>query len=268
MSEAITLEIGDFSAFVYLPVGLNKTEPAQILLALHGMGGNGQAMGRLLTDYADRYHMVVVAPSLKYNQNWKDISVIAQEDPTLSARLQNMIDQIPVTLGLQINPKVILFGFSRGAQLAHRFAMFNPERVLAAAIISAGGYSLPVTNEPSSDQTGQVVSKIMPFPFGVGDISHYTGHAFNRAAFIKVQFVIEVGEMDTKSADVPRDYDPYLGNNRLERARTFYKWLQKVGVHATFNTFPQVGHEITPDMDLMAFQFFRNAQQNDNRNAA
>jgi len=268
VSQSLTLEIGGFSSFVYFPVGLDKTEPAQILLVLHGMGGNGQAMGRILTDYADRYHMVLIAPSLQYNQNWKDISVIAKEDPAISAQLQNMIDQIPATLGLQIYPKVMLFGFSRGAQLAHRFAMFYPERVFAAAIISAGGYSLPVTNEPNVDQKSQPASKIMPFPFGVGDISHYTGHVFNREAFTKVQFVVEVGELDNKSADVPRDYDPYLGNNRLERARTFYKWLQQVGVHATFNTFPKAGHEITPEMGQMAFQFFRNAQQATNRNAA
>ena len=48
-----------------------------------------------------------------------------------------------VRTGLTLKPRVDVYGFSRGAQLAHRFAIFFPERVDHVVVFSAGTYTLP-----------------------------------------------------------------------------------------------------------------------------
>jgi predicted esterase len=66
-----------------------------------------------------------------------------------------------------------------------------------------------------------------------------------------------VGELDTKNSDVSRVFDPYLGANRVERARSFYTSLKQLGVTATFNIYPGAGHEVTSEMRKQACNFFR-----------
>src|SRR5919198_925192 len=41
-------------------------KPVQVLLALHGMGGNGESFSKDLIEQADRYGWLLVAPTIEY----------------------------------------------------------------------------------------------------------------------------------------------------------------------------------------------------------
>src|SRR5690349_10134525 len=55
--------------FVHLPNGATPdqiTEPLQVVVALHGMGGNGADFGNSLVSQADAHGWLLVAPTINY----------------------------------------------------------------------------------------------------------------------------------------------------------------------------------------------------------
>ena len=225
-----------------VPVG---GQPLMALLALHGMGGSGEAFSKDLAEAADHYGWVIVAPTIEYG-DWTNPEVVAREDPRLISALSDYLDQLPERTGLQIQRQILVLGHSRGAQLAHRLAEFRPDRVLAVAALSAGTYTLPQTN-------GSV------FPFGLEDMPRYAGHPFNPSLFAGVQFWVGVGSLDTNAADLPRQWDSIEGTNRLQRAQAFEAAVERVGVSSALRVFAHAGHAITGEMRQAACAFLGSA---------
>src|SRR5581483_5075270 len=93
---------------------------------------------------------ILVAPTFHYRDNFNPDSVL-QDDTQLIPRLKQYLDELPARTGLPIRPRVLLYGFSRGGQIVHRFAEFYPDRTLAVALFAAGTYTLPV---PTVDASG------------------------------------------------------------------------------------------------------------------
>lgn len=261
-SKSLAMVLADIPTQIYIPANVSQTQTVQVLVALHGMNGNGTAMSQGLQEYAEKYKWIVVAPTINYDKNWQSVEVVAQEDPVLAFKLNEVLDDLPGILNLKLNHLALIFGFSRGAQLAHRYAMMYPERTLAVTTVSAGSYTLPLSELPNNAPKPKEIPAMgnpntFPFPYGVGDMAQYIGHPFNRADFKKVKFWVEVGELDNKNSDVSRVFDPYIGANRVERARNFYSSLKQVGVTATFTVYPGAGHEVTSEMRKQACNFFR-----------
>src|SRR5205814_7739455 len=143
--------------FVRMPQrGTVPGKPVQVLMAFHGMGGSGEAFATDLFEQADRYGWMIVAPTIEFG-DWTRPEVVAQEEPLLIAALSDFVDQLPELTGVAVRRTLLLLGHSRGAQLAHRFADFRPDRVLAVAALSAGTYTLP--------------NYALRFPFGVNDLA-------------------------------------------------------------------------------------------------
>jgi len=155
-------------------------------------------------------------------------------------------------LDVKTRKHVLLLGFSRGAQLAQRFAFFYPERVATVATISGGAYTLPQESRKESSGT-----HVLTLPFGVGDVQKYLGKPVNWTEFKKISFWVAVGANDNRKDDVPRNYDPYVGDNRLARAQNLYNSLCSVGVDAHIAVFPNTGHEMTLDISREAAKFLR-----------
>ncbi len=226
-------------------------KPVQVLLALHGMGGNGEDFSKELVEQADRYGWLIVAPTIAYG-DWTNTAVVSREEPVLIHALSDYLDQLPQVTGLQTRRLVLLLGHSRGAQLAHRFAEFRPDKVLAVAALSAGTYTLPLSSGPQGS---------MSFPFGVKDLAQYAGSAFDTARFDGIQFWVGVGGLDTNPADLPRQWDTYEGTTRLQRAQAFEAAMQQMGASSVLRVFGDAKHEITSEMRLAACTFLGKAMQ-------
>jgi pimeloyl-ACP methyl ester carboxylesterase len=219
--------------------------PLQVLVALHGMGSSGEVFSKDLTEQADTYGWVIVAPTIAYG-NWQDPAVVTREEPALIAWLSDYLDKLPANIGQVLRRRVLLLGHSRGAQLAHRFAEARPDQVLGVAALSAGDYTLPVASGTQG--------ALLTFPFGVGDLARYTGQPFDRARFDTVQFFVGVGGNDSNPADVPHQWD-YEGTTRLQRAEAFVAAMKKLGAQVELTVFPGVDHTLTPEMRSAACRF-------------
>jgi pimeloyl-ACP methyl ester carboxylesterase len=238
------------SMFVRTPVrGAAPGQPLQVLVVLHGMGASGEEFSRDFFSQADRYGWLIVAPTIDYG-DWTRPQVVAREEPVLIDAISKYLDQLPERTGVPVRRSVLLLGHSRGAQLAHRFAEFAPERVLAVAALSAGTYTLPLSSGPQGT---------MDFPFGVHDMADYTGSSFDSGRFGSVQFWVGVGGLDNNPADLPRQWDPYEGKTRVQRAQAFESAIQQLGVTASLHVFNNARHEVTRDMGNAACAFLGGA---------
>ncbi len=131
-------------------------KPLQVLLALHGMSGNGVDFSRDLVEQADHYGWLLVAPTIDYG-DWTNPNVVAREEPILIRALADYLDQLPQLTELPVRHLVLVLGHSRGAQLAHRFAEFRPGRrspvgghvYIAAGRRPPGWHELPVWGQGS-----------------------------------------------------------------------------------------------------------------------
>jgi predicted esterase len=239
------------AAFVHVPASVRESSrPVQVVFAFHGMGGEGAGFAQAIVGEADRAGWVVVAPTFSYG-NWRDPAAVANDDIALTRALVEMLDRLPERLGRPVEPRAIVLGFSRGAQLAHRFAETYPDRTRAAIVCSAGTYTVPA----ASDARGTP----LPFPFGTADLVARSGHPVEAGALAAVQFWVAVGARDNNPADVPRQWDALVGTNRVERAGTFVRLLKSAGVTASLTVFPNTGHELSAEMVRGAAAFLRQA---------
>jgi predicted esterase len=240
--SADSYTIKDPDLFVYVPSNAVQFQPVQILVAMHGMGSDGATFCQGLLATAERNGWIVVAPTFKY-QDYRNPDLVLEDDLAFLPRLKAMLDTIPGRTGLATRDKVLLYGFSRGGQAVHRFATLYPERTLAVAAISAGSYTLPL-------QTTMINGRAMTvqMPYGVANMQANLGFAFNYDAFKRVAFRISVGANDSNPNDTPRAWDPLLGTTRPERAQTYAKALQDIGVDAKLVVYSGVGHQVTPQM--------------------
>src|SRR4029453_7136802 len=238
------------SVYVRAAKGANPNASQQVIVALHGMGGNGEAFGKDPIEQADHYGWPLVAPTIDYG-DWKDPTQVAREDPRLIAALGDYLDQLPQITGFQIRRRVLLLGHSRGAQLAHRFAEFRPDKVLAVAAISAGTYTLPVAAEAQG--------KGMTFPFGIKDLDKYGGRAFDASRFGGGQFWLGGGSDDNNPNDIPRQWDAYEGTTRVQRAQAFEKAARQLGATTILRVFGGTKHDFTAEMRSAACSFLGGA---------
>lgn len=131
-----------------------------------------------------------------------------------------------------------LFGYSAGAQFAHRFAMLHPHRLRALALGAAGWYTWPQTSRP--------------WPFGLAGAEALGGA--DLGGFLELPTALWVGERDDGPDRHLRD-EPALsawqGQSRLERAQRWRDALQRAAAehghhHApALHTIPGAGHSFT-----------------------
>jgi pimeloyl-ACP methyl ester carboxylesterase len=240
------------NVYVRMPRTVDQ-EPLQVVIALHGMGGNGSDFAAPLATMADKNHWIVVAPTITYG-DWTDPAQITREEPALIAWLSDYVAHLDEQTGATVQPRVLLFGHSRGAQLALRFTELHPEQVTAVAAVSAGTYTLPM----SLDSKGAE----MDFPYGVADVAHQDGGlAFDAQEFADVPVWVGVGSEDTNIADVPHAWDAYIGRNRVERAQTFVKALQILGADVSLTVFRGAQHGLTDEMRNTALSALADREQ-------
>src|SRR5436190_1144685 len=155
-----SLQVDDF--YIHIPAG--AVEPLTPILVLHGMGDVGQDFSELVRPRCDSEHWMIIAPTFKYG-DWRDPTVLTRESAAHFPRINDLLDRLPDIAGMSVRPQAFVWGFSRGAQAAHRYAMAYPERVAGVAMMSAGTYTLPTTSFVSPDGL-----RPLAFPYGVSNL--------------------------------------------------------------------------------------------------
>ncbi|MSQ42632.1 MAG: hypothetical protein EXR45_00270 [Chloroflexi bacterium] len=235
---------GDRPGFwVYVPAGPNV--PRVAVIALHGMGQKGDAIGGQLMPFAQARNWVIIAPTLDYGE-WREPDQLVKSEPRIIRQVMDVVSHVQGgSTGVSIQYRFLTFGFSRGAQTATRLGLIYPDRVIGVGAASAGTYTMPTRTVTTTSGTFAA-----PFPFGTDGIDQKLGRTVNLDAVKQVRYWIGVGELDSKDADVPRQWDIFQGKNRAERAEKFARAVQDAGCVTRFLKTRGVGHELpTPVID-------------------
>ncbi len=222
--------------FVYRPSTLREGSP--VLASIHGIARNAAAHAYRLTELSERYGVPILAPYFSKGEYGQYQQL---EDRRLCVRsdhaLLSMIDAV-VALAGSDGSRLLLFGYSGGAQFAHRFAMLHPERVASVVLASAGWYTMP-------DAEAR-------YPDGLDT----EGWSFERPLapdrFLKAPFHVSVGELDVRRDESLRKTKALDRNQGLTRVERAYRWTKSMAeaanrrwfsVEPTMRLLPGVGHD-------------------------
>ena len=159
--------------------------------------------------------------------------------------------------GVPVDAKLLLRGFSASGSFVNRFAVLHPERVLAVACGSPGGWPLA----PAAKAGGEK----LPYPVGIADVAALTGKRVDARALAGVAWFFFLGEKDANDAVVFRD-----SFSKADEALVFRLFgrdagravdeggdlYAKAGLDARFVLYPGVGHEVTPEIEADVAKFF------------
>ncbi len=208
-----------------------------LLVSVHGISRNAAEHAHALAPLAETLGVVVVAP-LFDETGFPDYQRLGRRgrgmraDLALEAILEDCAERVPL-----LTDRFFLFGFSGGAQFAHRYALAYPHKVRALAVASAGWYTLP---EPRRR-----------FPRGLGPCRHLPDLQFSLPAFLRLPITVMVGERDRARDPVLRrdaELDRRLGRNRFERGRRWVEMLHEraarmgIACRISFESLPRSDH--------------------------
>lgn len=184
-------------------------DKAPVVVSVHGVSRNADQHARLLAAYCDLYGAMLVAPIFASEQH-PDYQRLGRVGRGKRADIAlNLIVAEAAAMAGVAAEQFYLFGFSGGAQFAHRYVMANPHRVAAAVIASAGWYTLP-------DATRR-------FPYGTRMTKKLPDVRFDAEEFLSVPVTVLVGANDDSQSGLRRSarLDREQGVTRIERARTW-----------------------------------------------
>lgn len=159
--------------------------------------------------------------------------------------------------GITVDAKLLLSGFSASGSFVNRFAVLHPERVLAVACGSPGGWPIAPVEK--------VDGETLPYPVGVADVRVLAGGPVDPRALKAVAWLFFLGDQDANDAVIYRDSfskaDEELvfrlfGPTPVSRWKKAEVLYAKAGLDARFVLTPGVGHEVTPEMDAVVAKFF------------
>lgn len=219
----------------YAPKAVQRTD--LVLMAVHGISRNAAEHAQAFESTADRLGCHLIAPHFD-RESFRGFQILGlsghgrRADHALQAALADLR-----RFGVDADARMILTGYSGGAQFAHRYALAHPRRVAMLLVAAAGWYTMPDAD--------------LPFPRGCGTGTDASVN-FDPVALLTVPLLVMVGARDTErdaalrcDAWVDRDQ----GATRLARARA---WVERISSETRqrgwpprcqFDVLPGVGHD-------------------------
>ena len=226
--------------YVYVPA--NPRADALPLVSVHGISRNAPDHAAAFGPLAEATGRVVIAPLFSTRGCRRYQRVL--DDCRADKALLTTLDSVAAEIGVAVD-RFDLFGFSGGAQFAHRFAMLHPARVHRLALASAGWYTLPTPD--------------YSFPVGAApDSAEGVRLQSTLAAFLTVPTLVMVGEHDTtRDANLRRTHrlDRRQGLTRVERGARFVQTFRRAAKDAgiapvtQFQTIPGCAHSFEDCID-------------------
>ncbi len=225
------------SCWIALPpnVASSLDTEARPLVAVHGIHRGARAQAKGFAARAGIQQRIVIAP-LFDAEAWPRYQQVVRKGRADIALLELLRDLH--VYGLVPTERVDLFGYSGGAQFAHRFAMLHPQRVGRLTLSSAGWYTAPDDGA---------------FPYGLGpgtggDSAWGPRLAARLDEFLRLPITVAVGARDdvvdqnTRSNKV---LDQTQGRTRVERAARWVAALDRAA-RARGLSDPDLRHELLP----------------------
>lgn len=212
---------------------------ARPLVAVHGIRRGAEEQAALFAARAAALGRPVIAP-LFDDQNWPNYQRLRgarRGDLALLELLQQLHGEHVARPG-----RIDLFGFSGGAQFAHRFAMLHPHSIGCLNVASAGWYTFP-------DEAA--------YPYGLGERAGRADDVGQRMraaldGFLRLPIRVFVGAKDNVRDANTRAGDAIDWQQGCDRRTRASRWSASLAVEAamrgivpciTLDVLPGCGHD-------------------------
>ena len=236
-AHAVEFQFGDPGGMIsYGYAATAKPTPGKtylLVIGIHGLNGNGRGAGGamgLVNEFPD---VIVLGPTfpgpeLLQRQEQREVTkedYFQMAGPPHEKKVNELIDEISKVW--PIHPKVVLHGFSAGAQFAHRYAMKNPDKVAGVSAHSGGSWA-------KLDGADKINKEAKAIPFR-----------------------ISVGEADQERTGTGKE--DVL--NRFELAKKFSEDLKSLEFDVEFKSWPRTGHQYTAPMHTMLKELVKKVRE-------
>lgn len=238
-----------FCHFPYVPVAhmAEGRDTAPLIVAVHGSSRNAKDLRDGFATFAERLGCFVLAPLFPMDL---DTSVPDEEyKQIVGDRLRYdhilwaMVDELSAAVRTRFS-RILLFGFSGGAQFAQRLLYVDPDRLAAVALGAPSYVTLP------TERWG--------WWSGLGDFQSVFGRPVDWPALRQVPVQIQCGTEDMldcaiySAEEMGVDAAAYaaFGRNRLDRARLLQDHYAAVGMTSHLDLIPGAAHAWSPHVEV------------------
>ena len=228
---------GGLACWLAVPRTVDPEAPP--LVAVHGIRRDVREQAESFAAAAARFGRPVIAPLFEA-QRWPRYQLVVRQGRADLALLE-LLRELRLA-GLWSSRTFDLFGYSGGAQFAHRFTMLYPHLVGRLTAASAGWYTFPDDS---------------PFPYGLRGRAKENGGWGPRMAasldrFLHLPIHVCVGDRDNVPDANTRggaEIDAQQGTHRLERAERWAEALREtarargITFRVSFSILPDSGHD-------------------------
>ncbi|VXC15756.1 conserved hypothetical protein [Flavobacterium sp. 9AF] len=180
----------------------------------------------------------------------------------LDLQLLAMINDAKIVLnkmGIKVDSKVFMNGFSASATFTNRFSFIHPHAIKALAI---GGFNgeLMLPQDKINDTK-------LNYPLGLNDFSDLFDKKFDIDSYKQIPQFIYMGKLDENDAvqfdDAYSENERQIINNNIGR-KVHERYLKsqelylKKSIFPLFKNYENVGHWTTSDMNFEVIKFFFN----------
>lgn len=232
-----------FSWCCYIPDGYDpagdRVHPLAVLV--HGSLRDADILRDAFIDFAEAHQCLLLAPlfpaGIDDAEDLHNYKHIAYRGIRYDLIVLDMVEELAGRYRVA-KEKVLMHGFSGGAQFAHRFFYLHPGRLRAVSVGAPGTVTLP-------DQRDWWV--------GVKGMEEIFGRPLDVAAMRDVAVQLVIGDQDIETWDVTvGPQSPFWmegindsGETRVDRLRSLETGLRSIGVDLRFDTVPGVSHDGT-----------------------
>jgi len=248
--------------YVYVPSSFfEDPQKGKILLSVHGYSGrkDNQSGRKRVKRAAERWsyladsnRWVVISPHFdekRFKKNYQRLNFYGVRADT---RMDEIVMEAASMLRGIRTDKLLLFGFSGGGQLVHRYAAFHPNRIERAVVAASGWYLWP-------DVT-------LPYPIGTEPISLQNLPKPQIRKLCQLNLLIIVGEYDADQGTFRNNFSHHnlnvlQGKGRRIRAENWiealrkYSGLEEKDFKITLKIVPNTGHSISKRLKRMAGEY-------------
>lgn len=239
-----------FSYLLYLPKGFrtNSPERPRLLAAIHDTYRDMYSLRHHFKTFADQTNTAVLLPvfptGVTDREELHSYKFMFVQGIRFDLILKDMVDEVRETFDFK--SELLLYGFSGGAQFAHRYLYLHPENICSAVIVSPGRITYL---DPEED-----------YYCGIRNFEAVFGKKVDLSALRKTKILLMVGSNDTEVIDYAAEGDTApaiekFGKNRLERVRALYQNYLDYGLKVQMKELPNISHEADKAIPLAA-EFF------------
>lgn len=173
-AERIIKDMQGMDCYVYTPDTIDPAKTYQLVVGVHGAGGNGNGAGGM-KGWVDRGDVIVIGPSFVS----KGEGPLYQSGDGPSAEKLVRLFQ-GLSKEYKLRNTMFLHGFSGGSQFVHRFTMNFPAFVCGVSAHSGGSWA--------TDGYGQMNPMARQIPFAISCGENDTQKSWGEAPFTRLEW--------------------------------------------------------------------------------